>query len=198
MRSSSDTLISARSRRSGTARFQALVLVLLAVVPAVLSLAIPRPAKAAGPPTVTEVKPSSGPLAAGTSVTITGTNLTGATKVKFGSAEATGLREITETSITVAAPAGTTGTVDVTVTTPEGTSATGPADHFTYVAAPTVTEVKPSSGPTAGGTSVTITGTNLTGATAVKFGSTNAASFHENSATMMTAPRRGRKRARWM
>src|SRR5207245_6685649 len=38
------------------------------------------------------------------------------------------------TSIAAESPAGT-GTVDVTVTTAGGTSATSPADHFTYVAA---------------------------------------------------------------
>ena len=65
-----------------------------------------------------------------------------------------------------------TGTVDVTVTTPGGTSAANPpGDQFTYnAAAPTVTAVSPNNGPEAGGTSVTITGTNLSGATAVHFG----------------------------
>src|SRR2546427_1462165 len=43
------------------------------------------------------------------------------------------------------------------------------ADQFTYVSAPTVTSVSPTAGPTAGGTSVVITGTNLSGATAVTF-----------------------------
>ena len=80
------------------------------------------------------------------------------------------------TSITATSPAGT-GTVDVTVTTVGGTSATSPADQFTYVAAPTVTSISPTSGPTGGGTSVTITGTNLGGASAVDFGS-NAATHH--------------------
>ena len=52
-----------------------------------------------------------------------------------------------------------------------GTSATSSADQFTYVAAPTVTGVSPTAGSAAGGTTVTITGTNLANATAVKFGS---------------------------
>ncbi len=42
-------------------------------------------------------------------------------------------------------------------------------------------------GPEAGGTSVVITGTGFTAATAVKFGSTNAASYVVNSATQITA-----------
>ena len=60
----------------------------------------------------------------------------------------------------VGSPAGT-GTVNVTVTTPEGTSATSTADHFTFLAPPTATKAPPSSGSTAGGTTVTITGTRF-------------------------------------
>ncbi len=54
--------------------------------------------------------------------------------------------------------------MDVTVTTAGGTSATSPADQFTYVGTPTVTGIAPPSGPTAGGTVVSITGTNFTAA----------------------------------
>ena len=136
-------------------------------------------------PTVTKVEPVEGPAAGGTKVTITGTNFTGAKEVKFGSAAATGVTVNTATSITAEAPAGS-GTVDVTVTTVGGTSALSSADQYTYVPLPTVTKVEPSEGPVAGGTSVTITGTNLTGATGVSFGST-AASFTVNSATQITA-----------
>ena len=60
----------------------------------------------------------------------------------------------------------------MTVTTSNGTSATSSADQFTYTAAPTVTAVSPTSGPAGGGTSVTVTGSNLANATAVKFGTT--------------------------
>ncbi|MBP0644734.1 IPT/TIG domain-containing protein, partial [Mycobacterium tuberculosis] len=80
-----------------------------------------------------------------------------------------------------------TGTVDVTVTTVGGTSATGAADQYTYVAAPTVSSVNPTSGPGSGGTTVTITGTNFTGASAVAFGGTAAAGFSVVSATSITA-----------
>ena len=52
---------------------------------------------------------------------------------------------------------------------------------------PTVTGVSPSSGPAAGGTSVTITGAHFTRATTVRFGSTPAASFVVDSATEITA-----------
>jgi hypothetical protein len=76
----------------------------------------------------------------------------------------------TTTSITVTAPAGSSGTVDVTVTSAGGTSSTTSNDRFTYVARPAVTGVSPSTGTHLGGTTVTITGTNLLGASAVHFG----------------------------
>lgn len=57
----------------------------------------------------------------------------------------------------------------------------------TPTAVPAVTGVSPSSGPTAGGTAVTVAGTNFTGATAVSFGGTAATSFTVASATSITA-----------
>ena len=75
----------------------------------------------------------------------------------------------------------------MTVTAPGGTSATSAADEFTYVASPSVTSVSPDAGLTAGGTTVTISGADFTGATAVDFGSTPATSYTVNSATSITA-----------
>ena len=65
--------------------------------------------------------------------------------------------------------------------------ATSSAVYTVTGGAPAVTSINPSSGTTAGGTSVTVTGTGFTGATAVKFGATNAASYTVNSATQITA-----------
>ncbi|MFF3765818.1 IPT/TIG domain-containing protein, partial [Streptomyces sp. NPDC001922] len=120
-------------------------------------------------PTLTSLNPTSGPTGGGTTVTLTGTNLNGATQVKFGTANAT-FTVVSNTQITATAPPGT-GTVQVTATTPSGTSN---GLGYTYTPAPTLTSLVPASGPAAGGTTVTLTGTNLTGATQVKFGSTNA------------------------
>jgi hypothetical protein len=102
----------------------------------------------------------------------------------FGSTGAVSFTVNPETSTTAACPAGT-GTVDVTVTTAAGTSPTSSADQFTY--GPTVTKVEPNRGSPGGGTTVTMTGTGFTGATAVKFVPTNAASFKVNPATSITA-----------
>jgi IPT/TIG domain len=138
-------------------------------------------------PTVTSVEPNAGPEAGGTSVTITGANLGGATEVRFGATKAASFEVNSATSITAVSPAEAAGTVDVMVTTPSGTSEPAEGDKFSYLAAPTITKVKPKAGPVGGGTTVTISGTNLTGATAVKFGTTSAASFKVNSATSITA-----------
>jgi hypothetical protein len=123
------------------------------------------------PPVVTSVNPTGGPIAGGTSVTVTGTNFTGATAVDFGATPGTGVVvNGGGTSLTVTSPAASAGTVDVTVVTAEGTSAASAADSFTYFGVPTVTGVAPHTGTTAGGNSVTVTGSNLAGATAVDFG----------------------------
>ena len=95
------------------------------------------------PPAVTKVEPVEGPTVGGTSVTITGTELIDATGVSFGSTAATSYTVNSATQITATAPAGSAGTVDVTVTTPGGTSTTSPSDHYTYVPEPTVTKVEP-------------------------------------------------------
>jgi outer membrane lipoprotein-sorting protein len=87
-------------------------------------------------PTVTNVSPNTGSTTGGTSVTVTGTNLTGATAVSFGRTAAAAVVVNSATSITATSPAEAAGTVDVTVTTPGGTSATTSADQFGYVASP--------------------------------------------------------------
>jgi hypothetical protein len=58
---------------------------------------------------------------------------------------------------------------------------------WAFAPAPTVESVTPNSGPTQGGTEVTITGTKFTGATAVHFGAASAASFTVNNDGSITA-----------
>jgi hypothetical protein len=84
-------------------------------------------------PVVAGVSPASGPLAGEVTVTVTGGFFTGATLVAFGSTPAAILPGGSDTQLTVTSPAATaSGTVDVRVTTPGGTSATSAADEFTY------------------------------------------------------------------
>jgi alpha-tubulin suppressor-like RCC1 family protein len=138
-------------------------------------------------PAVTEVSPTIGPTAGGTTVTISGANFGGATAVTFGSTAASGFTVNSANSITATSPAEIAGTVDVTVTTPAGLSPKHASDHYTFEGPPTVTKLAPTSGPVAGGTTVVISGTEFSGASAVSFGSTPAAKFTINSNTSITA-----------
>src|SRR5262249_3438997 len=129
------------------------------------------------PPIINSISPIAGSVDGGTSVTILGDGFTNASSVKFGSTAASPYTVNSDTQITVTSPAQSAGTVDISVTTVGGTSAATPSDQFTYVLAPVVTSISPTLGPSAGGTSVTITGAHFTGATAVYFGSYAAPSF---------------------
>ncbi|WP_197049156.1 IPT/TIG domain-containing protein, partial [Streptomyces violaceusniger] len=86
---------------------------------------------------------------------ITGTNLTGTTQILFGTNPATTFTINSPTQITATTPPGT-GTVNVTATTPNGTSNPLPYT-YTPVPAPTLTNLNPTNGPTAGGNTITIT-----------------------------------------
>lgn len=141
---------------------------------------------------------NSGPLSGGNLVTITGTNLAGATSVSFGSTVVSGaaITADSATSVTVTAPARQVGpavtfnggSVPVEVTTPGGTSAPSAAAQYVYTAtapdpgAPTVDGVSPYGGPQSGDFAdggagpVTIFGSGFTGATSVSFGGVPVAS----------------------
>jgi hypothetical protein len=99
-------------------------------------------------PAVTKVSPASGPRAGGTLVTVTGTGFTGASVVDFGSAPAQSVTVLTDATLTALSPAGAAGAVDVTVTTPDGTSATDGADRFSYDLPPAIAAVGPGVEPT--------------------------------------------------
>ncbi len=72
------------------------------------------------PPTVTSISPSSGSVAGGTAVTITGVGFTGTTGVTIGGTAATSITVVGDTSITANTPPGTQGLASVVVTTPDG------------------------------------------------------------------------------
>jgi hypothetical protein len=141
------------------------------------------------PPAVSGVSPSSGTIPGGTSVTISGTGFASGMTVDFGSNAATNVVVSSSTSATATSPAGSSmsgGVVDVTVTTADGTSSVNGGDEFTYTSPVTVTGLSVRTGPPGGGTQVVITGTDFTGATAVKFGA-NTATYTVNSSTQITA-----------
>jgi hypothetical protein len=139
-----------------------------------------------GAPVVTRVTPAAGAAGGNTTVTIMGSRMYGATAVTFGGIPAASfVANKAGTAITAVTPpeAGTgVTTVPVTVTTAAG-SGTRTAG-FTY-ALPKVTLVSPLTGPAAGGTTVTITGAYLYGATSVTFG-TAAATITDETAKTVT------------
>lgn len=118
------------------------------------------------PPAVSGVTPRGGTGSGGTPVTVAGSGFTGATAVTFGATPATNFTVTSNTQLTATSPAGA-GTVDVTVTTPAGTSGANPGDQFTYLA---VTGLSPATGLAAGGYTVEVIGSGFGGATAVHFG----------------------------
>ena len=137
-------------------------------------------------PGVTTIAPNSGPTAGGTGVTITGTNFVNGATVAIGGVAATGVVVGSATSITATTDTHAAGLVDVVVTNPDAQAGTL-SNGFTYLAPPGVTTIVPDTGPTAGGTSVTITGTNfVTGAT-VAIGGVAATGVSVDSATSITA-----------
>jgi hypothetical protein len=138
-------------------------------------------------PVVTSIDPAYGCLVGGTTVTIAGRNFAGATAVEFGVINAENFTVESTTSIIAVTQTEPRGVVDVTVTTPNGTSATGVVDQFTFQASPTVLSVSPNSGPPAGGTMVTITGTDFLGVSAVAFGSSAASGWTLVSASQIVA-----------
>ncbi len=85
-------------------------------------------------PVITSIIPSSGPAAGGTPVAIEGTGLSGAAKVLFGGVTATGVSVRSDGLINATIPPGS-GTVNVTVVTPAGSSASVAASQFAYAAA---------------------------------------------------------------
>ncbi len=130
------------------------------------------------PPTITSFTPLS--AGTGTTVTISGTNFTNASLVKFGATNASSFAVVNSTTITAVVASGTSGSVSVT--TPGGTASLA---GFIYIPPPTITTFTPISTGTGG--VVTITGTNFSGATAVSFGGTAAASFNVANSTTITA-----------
>jgi hypothetical protein len=86
-------------------------------------------------PVVTDIPADSGPSGGGTSVTIAGLNFSGAAgniQVSFGGVAATNVTVVSDSTLTVTSPAHAAGTVQVTVVTPYGTSATSTNSQFTY------------------------------------------------------------------
>jgi LPXTG-motif cell wall-anchored protein len=166
------------------------------------AVVVTTPAGAAAPlaytyvapaPALTGLTPDSGPTAGGTTVTITGTGLGDTEAVLVDGVPVPFTVNPAGTAITITTPPHAAGTVDVVVQVP---GADLDPLRFTYTdgaAAATVTGIDPTRLPTSGGTTVTITGTNLTGATGVNFGGTPGTDVQvspDGTSITVTAPAR--------
>ncbi len=128
-----------------------------------------------GVPTAASLMPTSGPVAGGNTLVITGTGFVpGGTTVLIGGNTVPSTQVAVGNGGTTAsfpAPAHAAGLVsDIAVTTVAGTSS--PALAYTYLAVPTtVGPLSPVRGPASGGTVVTVSGTgSVPGATTVTIG----------------------------
>ncbi len=130
-----------------------------------------------GPPVITSFTPTT--TGDGQTVTITGHDFTNVTAVSFGGTPAS-FMVISNSEIAATVGNGASGAVSVTTN-----YGTGSLAGFTYVPVPVINSFTPTTG--GNGTTITLTGTNFTGATGVSFGGVPAASFIVNSNTSITA-----------
>jgi hypothetical protein len=131
-------------------------------------------------PTVTSVIPNKGPSSGGTNITINGTGFQSPATVVIGQGNGT-TGAIAATNVEVIAPdteirataggGARAGTFSVFVTTQGVTTAASNAAHFSYT--PTVTSVSPNTGPTSGGTTITIMGSGFQSPATVVIGQRN-------------------------
>ncbi|HEX4176547.1 MAG TPA: G1 family glutamic endopeptidase, partial [Acidimicrobiales bacterium] len=87
-------------------------------------------------PQISSVSPNAGATSGGTSVTVSGDFLYGVTQVDFGGVAASFTDDLTHGTVSATAPPHVAGTVDITVTTPGGSSPPVSADQFTYSGPP--------------------------------------------------------------
>ena len=134
------------------------------------------------PPAITAMSVHSGSTTGGTPVTITGTAFQDVRVVTFGGVPAESWRLVAAGQIAAVSPPHAAGGLPVRVVTPYGTSGWVHAASFVYVSPPAITAMTVHSGPTTGGTPVTITGTSFTAVRGVTFGGVPATSWQ------LTAP----------
>lgn len=83
-------------------------------------------------PNLTGISANSGTEIGNVGVTLTGSNLTFTTAITFGGVAATSINVINDTTVTAVTPSHAVGVVDVTITTPYGSSTM--TDGYTYQA----------------------------------------------------------------
>lgn len=144
--------------------------------------------KVTGPtPSISGISPAYGATAGGTMVTINGKNLQSGATVTFDGLAGTSVNVTNSNQMTTVTPAHAAGSVDVVVTNPGGKSATLFAGFGYGSASPSVSATSPNTGPTTGGTTVKITGSNFVAGALVFFGTVAATGINVSSPTQIQA-----------
>ncbi|WP_037837630.1 Ig-like domain repeat protein [Streptomyces sp. NRRL S-337] len=133
-------------------------------------------------PSISRLIPTTGPVGGGNVVELVGVNLRTALLVRFGDAVAFPTAVSDSQLLVTAPPVAGPGTVPVSVTTLGGVSN---RLLYTYVAAPSVTGVSPSTGPIEGGTTLVVSGTGLSRVTEVTVDGVPAVSFRAFSDSLL-------------
>jgi IPT/TIG domain len=141
------------------------------------------------PPSVSSAAPSSGPTGGGNYVAIYGANMGGVTAIYFNGVPATSISNISASGVQCYAPAGAAGACSIAVYNGYGG---GAGTVYTYVTPPSLSAVSspvPAIGLIFGGTTITLTGANLAGTTAVTVGgvaATDVVAVNANTVTCKT------------
>jgi hypothetical protein len=144
-------------------------------------------------PTITSVSapsPAQGPLGGGTSITLTGTNfdtVSGNVGVTLGGLACTTVVVTNATTLSCDTPAQVlAGGFDIVVTNGDTQVSSPLTAGFTYIALPVLSSINPASDIPAGGSTVTLTGTDFTSGTTVAIGGTSCTAVAVTSATTIT------------
>ncbi|HET9180174.1 MAG TPA: IPT/TIG domain-containing protein [Terriglobia bacterium] len=135
---------------------------------------------------ISGASPTVGPTTGGTVVTITGTGFQAGASVAFGASSSPTVTVASSTEIDAISPPESSGTAAITVTNPDGQSASLPSG-FTYSSGPSLSTISPNTGPVTGGTTVTISGSGFQSGASVSFGGIAATSVKLVSSTQIQA-----------
>jgi hypothetical protein len=135
-------------------------------------------------PTITSFSPTTAPSSAPVTVTVTGTNLSSATNLTVGGLTIPGytVNSVAGT-LTFTLPASSAGGF-IVITTPSGTVTSATA--LNLVAPPSIASFTPATAPASTPVTVAVTGTNLTGATAVTVGGVAVTGFTVDANGVLT------------
>ena len=138
-------------------------------------------------PTLVSVSPVRGPTTGGGTLSLSGTGYFPGATVTVGGVACTNVAFVSSTALSCKLPTNPAGPKDVTVSNVDGQSATL-VDGYTYdLPAPTVTQISPTSGSSAGGTVVLVVGAGFQAGAKVRVGGSEATQVALVSGTQLSA-----------